>query len=202
MKNYGGLIAGLLLFSGTMAQTGLAVNAGISIPIMCYAAENTGNPNSGYARTGLTFDISYTRPFNATTGFKTMLYYSSHPAGNNTVHSNGSFRMAGLMAGPSLTSADNRKWQCSFSPLAGFSRVWMPQLRVQDQALLFSQQVICFSWGADLSLRYRLSENSFVRLGAGHLNMKPRLDARHTVSAKSEQHIVVVSTAAGIGWQW
>jgi hypothetical protein len=169
---------------------------------MCYASVNTGNPDAGYARTGLIVDISYTHAFNANTGFKTMLYYSSNPSGSNTVQSNGSFRMAGLMAGPSLTSNNNRKWQCSFSPLAGFSRVWTPQLHLQGQPLLYKQSVNCFSWGADLSLRYRISENSFVRLGAGHLNMKPCLDARHTSSAKGEQHIVAVSTSAGIGWQW
>jgi hypothetical protein len=202
MKKSGSWIAGLFLFSSAIAQPGLSVNAGISIPIMCYTSANTGNSNAGYARTGLTLDISYTHPFNATTGFKTLLYFTSNPSGNNTVLSNGPFRMAGLMAGPSLTSNNNRKWQCSFSPLAGFSRVWVPQLRLQGQPLLYAQSVNCFSWGADLSLRYRISENSFLRLGAGHLNMKPRLDARHTTSAKSEQHIVVVSTSAGIGWQW
>ncbi len=200
MKKLSVFLGVLIILLPAAAQTGLSVNAGISIPIMCYASVNPENPDAGFARTGLTIDISYTHPFNAYTGIKTILYYSSNPAGNNLVPATGSFRMAGLMAGPALTTNNQRKWQGFFSPLAGYSRVWTPQLQRQNQPWLYQQAAGCFSWGGEIGLRYRINEKSFIQFGAGHLNMKPKLDGRNTASAKTEQHIVTVSGRAGIGW--
>ncbi len=195
-------LCGQLLVFAAMAQSGLSVNAGISIPVMCYASVNQANPDAGFARPGFYMDISYTYSFTAFSGCKAMFYYASNPAGNHAVPSSGAYRMVGWMAGPSLNTPVNKKWQGSFSPMAGYSRVWTPQLKREDQTWLYKQAAGCFSWGAELMLRYRLNENSFVRVGAGHLNMKPGLKGFENTAAKKEQHIVLVNGIAGIGWQW
>jgi hypothetical protein len=196
------LFINLLLVFVASAQSGLSVNAGISIPVMCYASVNPANPNAGFARPGFYMDIGYTYSFNTISGFNTRFFYASNPAGNQVVPATGSYRMAGWMAGPMLHTPANRKWQGSFSPLAGYSRVWTAQLRREDQPWLYKQAAGCFSWGGELLLRYQLNDNSFLRFGAGHLNMKPRLNAFENAFAKKEQHIVLVNGITGIGWQW
>lgn len=196
------VLCGVIMIFITAAQSGISINAGISIPVMCYASRNPGNPDAGIARPGFYFDIGYTYRLSAFSGVRTLLYYTSNAAGNNRVTSSGAYRLAGWMAGPTLSSRDGRKWQGSFSPLAGYSRVWTPQLQRNNQTWLFKQATGCFSWGGELMLRYQLNDNSYLRFGAGHLNMKPRLDAFNNGTAKQEQHIVLVNGIAGFGWQW
>lgn len=202
MKKSGVSLAAMLLVYMASAQSGLLVNAGISIPVMCYASVNPGNPNAGFARPGFYMDIGYTHTLNAFSGFRTLFYYASNPAGNAAVPATGSYRMAGWMAGPLLNTSASRKWQGSFNPMAGYSRVWTPQLKRENQTWLYKQAAGCFSWGGDFSLQYHISENHFLRLQTGHLNMKPRLDNRNDSRAKGEQHIVLMTLDAGMGWKF
>lgn len=202
MKKFALFLSCLCMVFISTAQSGISVHAGISIPVMCYASGNPGNPDAGIARPGFYFDIGYTYRLSAFSGVRTLLYYTSNAAGNSLVSSSGAYKIAGWMAGPTLSSRDGRKWQGSFSPLAGYSRIWTPQLKRNNQPWLYKQATGCFSWGGELMLRYRLNDNSYLRFGAGHLNMKPHLNGFNTETAKKEQHIVLVNGVAGFGWQW
>ena len=196
------ILTGLYCFLPAAAQNGLSVNAGISIPLMCYKAKDADNPNSGFAATGLHIDISYTHAFNRVAGFRSMLYYAGNPAGNFRVPSYGAYRMAGCMIGPLVTGTINERWSAGFGPLAGYSRVWTPALRRENQPWLYQQATGCFSWGAVTDFNYRINEKNRLHFSTSHLNMKPALKVYGNESAKTEQHIVLLNVKAGISRTW
>ncbi len=186
-------------------KTGLTFSAGINVPLLCFAADDPAIQTSGFAKPGFTFDISYTHRFNFWTGIKTMLYYSSNKAGNRTVPAIAAashYRAIGWMAGPLLCKTFSGKWEAAFSPLAGISKVWTPQLQRQNETWLYKQSASCFSWGGELSLAYFISDKSFLHLKTGHLNMKPQFSLHPGENAKSEQHFVLVNVDAGFGWKF
>ncbi|MBI5373516.1 MAG: hypothetical protein HZA79_15940 [Sphingobacteriales bacterium] len=186
-------------------KSGLSFSAGINVPIMCFAAEDPAIQTSGFAKPGFTLDISYTCRFNTWSGIKTMLYFSSNKAGNSTVPAIAAarhYRAIGWMAGPLLSKPFSGKWEAAFSPLAGISKVWTPQLSRQNETWLYKQSATCFSWGGDLSIAYYINDKSFLHLKTGHLNMTPKFSRHPGENAKSEQHFVLVNVDAGFGWKF
>lgn len=184
-------------------KSGLAFSAGISVPLLCFAAEDPAIQTSGFAKPGFTFDISYTYRFNSWTGIKTMLYYASNKAGNSRVPALAAanhYRAVGWMAGPLLYKSFSGKWEAAFSPLAGISKVWTPELTRQNETWLYKQSAPCFSWGGELSIAYSINEKNSFHLKTGHLNMKPQFSRHPGETAKSEQHFVLVNVDAGWGW--
>jgi len=186
-------------------RSSLSFTAGVNIPIMCYAYKTPAKNTAGFAHTGFSLGLSYTWRLTTHTGLKALVYYAHNKAGTAEVPAlagAGHYRMTGLMLGPRLLGVLGEKWEAGFSPYAGISRVWTPSLSKQELPVLYRQDVFCFSWGGDLSLQYHISENHFLRLQTGHLNMKPRLDNRNDSRAKGEQHIVLMTLDAGMGWKF
>lgn len=212
MKQFICFLSGLLFTCFLPAQdsklphsgSSVGITAGLNIPIMCYASGNVNKNTSGYARTGFILGFYYSYRFSKAAGIKASWYYGENRAGKGTVHTglqNNRYRVSGIMAGPELYQALPGNWELAFCPQAGFSQVWTPQLADEGGVILREQSAGCFSWGGQLNLRYHVNEKFLFHLQTGHLNMKPALPD-HYLDAKAEQHVVLVTVDAGLGWKF
>lgn len=182
-----------------------SVNAGVSVPFLCYGSADINKNTSGFAGLGFTIDISYVYRFSKHTGAAGTVYYCSNKIGSNNVtvlSSSHSYRFFGIMMGPAIIPDLSNRWTLGIAPMAGVARVLTPKLLLQDETLLGENQKTCFAWGSSLALRYHLSGNSFLQLKTDHLNMKPQFKLKAGDAGKGEQHIVVMNVDAGIGWEF
>ncbi|HMU46842.1 MAG TPA: hypothetical protein PKC72_10765 [Chitinophagaceae bacterium] len=204
---------GLMWFASTTAQetnssfdrSFFSVNAGISVPFLCYGSSDINKNTSGFAGLGFTIDISYVYRFSKHVGAAGMVYYCSNKAGNKDVavlSSSHRYRFFGVMTGPALLPDFSDRWTLAIAPMAGVARVLTPKLQLQDETLLNENKKTCFAWGGSLALRYHLSGTSFLQLKTDHLNMKPQFKPKAGDAGKGEQHIVVLNVDAGIGWEF
>lgn len=179
-----------------------SVNAGISVPLLCYRSTDANNRDAGFARTGVRFDMSYGHRFIREAGISAQFFWANNGAGNDAVKSTArNYSYYGLLAGPMLTLKLSEEWSTDLRFLAGLAGVQTPQLMQGSNPWLNIHNVSCFSWGGGAAVRYRLNGNTWLRLEAGHINMKPQFSLKPGDTSKGEQHIVDVNVNAGIGWR-
>ncbi len=179
----------------------ISVNAGIAVPIMCYASNEVNNPDAGFAKPGFIFDFAYAYRFNNTVGLTGSFFYSWNKAGGNgmkAISSPGSYRMIGFLAGPLLNHNFSGRWEGDIRFLAGVSRVFTPALQQGDALWLDKHEATAFTWGGGIGLRYNLDGNAFLQLKADHTNLKPKFNPS-TARGKGDQHIVLMNFDAGVG---
>lgn len=197
----------LLLFlsaTGSAQQTkertafsSVGVTAGLSIPIRCYAARDPGKNTSGYARTGFSLQVDFSRYLNEYAGLKTKLYFVQ----NRLWQGDKSYTVFGWMAGPLFHNRFHPKWDAGLIPQVGISRVFMPGFET-DKGLLPDERAWCFTWGVDLGVQYQAGKNSYILLQGGHLNMKPKLDGLTQLNYRNEQHLLMMTVDAGMRWRF
>lgn len=180
-----------------------SVNAGVSLPLLCYGSDDAGDRDAGFAKPGFRFDVSYGYRFVREAGLAAQFFWSNNKAGNGTVKAEkGQYSYYGLLAGPLLTLKLSDSWSTDFRFLAGIAGVQTPRLLQGNTVWLNDHSVSCFAWGGGMAFRYHLSGTSFLRLEAGHINMKPQFSLRPGDSSKGEQHILDLQINAGLGWKF
>lgn len=179
------------------------VNAGLSLPILCYHGDDVNNRDDGFAKAGFRLDVSYGYRFTREAGISAMLFWANNKAGNNVMKAEkGNYSYYGLLVGPQLTLPFSGSWSTDFRFLAGIAGVQTPLLRQGTNTWLNEHSVSSFAWGGGMALRYQLNGNSWLRFEAGHINMKPQFSLPAGDASKGEQHIVDVNFNAGIGWRF
>ena len=206
------LIAAMYVFSAAAQKNDivegrrsyLVINAGVAVPIMCYASKDVNNPDAGFAKPGFSIDLGYAYRFNKTLGITGSVFYTINKAGSSNVKaitSPGTFRVFGLMAGPVLTANFSDRWAGDVKFLAGIAKTMTPELQYRDETLLNRYGATAFSWGGTAGLRYDLNKHTFLNLQAGHINLKPQFKKKAGETGKGEQHIVLMNFDAGVGWK-
>lgn len=180
-----------------IAFSSVGVTAGLSIPIRCYAARDPGKNTSGYARTGFSLQVDFSRYLNEYAGLKTKLYFAQ----NRLWQGDKSYTVFGWMAGPLLFKRFDSRWEAGLVPLIGISRVFMPGFET-EKGLLPDERAWTFTWGVDLGVQYQASKNSYILLQGGHLNMKPKLDGLTQLDYRNEQHLLMMTVDAGMRWRF
>lgn len=204
------LIAAMSVFSATAQKnvitegrrSYLVINAGVAVPIMCYASKDVNNPDAGFAKPGFNFDLGYAYRFNNTAGITGSVFYTINRAGSGdvkAVSTPGSFRVVGLMAGPVLTANFSGRLTGDIKFIAGIAKTFTPELQYGDETLLNRRNATAFTWGGTAGLRYDLNGHTFLNLQAGHINLKPQFKKKAGETGKSEQHIVLMNFDAGLG---
>jgi hypothetical protein len=186
-------------------RSSVMISAGITVPILCYGSSNVKKESSGFARPGFTIDIQYAYRLGNHAGVAGMLYYCTNRAGKGSIpglSSTGTYRFAGFMAGPFVSSTAGNRWEAALKLMAGEAKAFTPRLQYGEDMLLNKESAACFAWGGGLALRYGLSDRTFLQLKTDHLNMKPQFARKPGEPGKTEQHIVVMNVDAGIGWRF
>ncbi len=180
----------------------LSFNAGVSIPIMCFASENIHDRDAGFAKPGFTLDITYGYRFGQNLGVVGSVFFAGNKTNNNFVQSEGNrgFRYYGIVVGPMASKNFSDRWTGDLRFMAGITKTHSPRLSSGDATILNSDESYSFAWSAGTGLRYHLSEKTFLSIRADHTQMKPKLNSEGAF--KSEQHIVVINVGAGMGIKW
>lgn len=177
----------------------LLFNAGLSIPIVCFASDNHQNAAAGFAKPGFTLEMMYSYRFMDNLGIAGSLFISGNKVrvGSMELPGRQGYTYYGLLIGPMLVKNFSSRWQGDLSFLAGISRVHTPKINYDNAVLMNADKPFAFTWRADAAFRYNLSDNLFLTLYANHTQLKPQLNSDG--AKKTEQHIVVMNFGAGIG---
>lgn len=138
--------------AGEKEKSFFVFNAGISVPIICYASSDINKKTAGFAKVGFTVDISYAYRVSTNAGVTGSVFYCANRAGSKTVTaplSPGSYRFFGCMAGPFVTKNFATRWDADFKMLAGVARVLTPKLQQQDEIVLDENRTTCLHGAAD-----------------------------------------------------
>ena len=182
----------------------LSFHAGVSIPIMCYASTDINNRFAGFAKMGFMVDMSYGYRIGQFFGVAGTVFYSTNKTDTRIVQhptgaGNGRYQYYGIMAGPMLTKNFSEKLDGDFKFLAGIARAHAPKLVHQGETILNKDQSFAVVWNAGASLRYSLSDKTFLSFKVEHTQLKPKFEVPAGENAKGEQHIVVINTDVGFG---
>lgn len=177
-------------------------NAGVSIPIMCFASDNYDNPAAGYARPGFTLDIFYAYRFWENLGVAGSIFFSDNKIKTGMVQAPGKpgYKYYGLLIGPMLSKDFSSRWAGDLRFLTGISRVHTPKITYAETNLMNADEIFAFTWTAGAGIRYNLSENSFLAFRTDHTQLKPQLNSEG--ARKTEQHIIVINLGAGMAIKW
>ena len=81
----------------TEKKSFLSFNAGLSIPVICYASTNIYNKFAGFAKPGFTIDLIYGYRIKQNAGISGMLFYSVNQTDNKIVQGQAT-ELTGTMA--------------------------------------------------------------------------------------------------------
>lgn len=180
----------------------ISFNAGVSIPIMCFASDNYYNTAAGYARPGFTFDLTYGYRFWENLGIAGSIFFSGNNVKTGIVEAPGKpgYKYYGLLIGPMATKDFSSQWSGDIRFLAGVSKVHVPKLIYAETTVMNADKAVAFTWTAGAGVRYNFSGNSFLSFRTDHTQLKPQVNQAGAV--KTEQHIIVINLGAGMGIKW
>lgn len=174
-------------------------NAGLSIPMVCYASDDVNKMNSGYAKSGLIAQADYKYRIFDHLGVGTSLFWANNPVTETTVTEDGEYNYFGLVAGPVIFPGEGRRIQADIHLQAGISNSTMPKIKNGDKVLLNNESAYAFTWAAGFSARFNFDGNAFVSFKVDQTNLKPQFKSN---SVKTEQHMVGLNLLLGIGVKW
>jgi hypothetical protein len=214
MKRVFSIAALALLGSPLIAQTVktdndpksfLTLNAGISLPIICYSRTDLSKNNfAGFARMGFTLELGYGYLFTRNIGIAGKAFYSSNATDSRVVApaSQDHYRYFGVMAGPLVSTGIGGRAHADFQFSAGIARAISPRIVYNNEVLLNHDASTAFAWGGSAGLRYDLTGKTYLSFMAEHTQLKPKFNQhKPDESLKNEQHITVVNFDAGIGFR-
>lgn len=203
------LLCGLLIFTysaGAQQKTSwsglrsvISFHAGVSIPMICFASDDLNNKNAGFAKPGLIAEIEYKYRFLDHFGVGTSFFWANNPVRDGKVTESGEYNYFGLMAGPVFFPGIGKTIQADIHMYGGIANTYMPRINDGDKVLLNNESAYAFTWSAGASARWNFYEKAFVSLKAEQVNLKPQI---RSSSMKTEQHIVGLNIAAGVGLKW
>lgn len=203
------LVCALLIFSmnaGAQQKTSwsrlksvFSFHAGVAIPIICFGSDDVNNNNAAFARPGVIAQVDYKYRLTDHVGIGTCLYWANNGIREGAVTGEGDYNYFGMLAGPVIFPGVGRNIQADIHLYGGLSNAYMPKLNLEDKVLLNNESAYAFTWSAGFSARYNFTGNAFVSFKADQTNLKPQFTSS---SAKTEQHIVGINLAAGVGVKW
>lgn len=178
----------------------ISVNAGVSIPFLCFGSANLNKSSSGFAKPGYSFNLKYGYLFTRNAGLEISVFYSHNPAGNSRLSpGRDGYRYLGIMTGPLFRGKLAAKLYGDITVRGGIAKVFTPRLSDGDAILLDEHEAAAFIWGGGIGLCYDVTGKAYLTLKADHANLKPQFHLKPGETGKTEQHIVAMDISAGVG---
>jgi Outer membrane protein beta-barrel domain len=181
----------------------LSFNAGISVPLICYAKTDISKNNfAGFAKMGFTLEVSYGYLLAKNIGITGKAFYSGNKTDLHVLQASGydNYKYFGFMTGPLISAVLSSKTSADFQFTGGIARAFSPKMVYRNEILMNKDASTNFVWSAGADFRYDLSDKTFFVFKADHTQLKPKFNNHvPNESLKDEQHIVVMNFDAGFG---
>jgi hypothetical protein len=181
----------------------LSFNAGISVPIICYAKTDLSKNNfAGFAKMGFTLEVNYRYLFTKSIGIAGKAFYASNKTDLRVLQSSGHDRYTyfGFMSGPLISAGLSSRVRTDFQITGGIARAISPRILYRNEVLMNKDASTTFVWSCGAGLSYDLSGSTFLTFRTDQTQLKPKFN-KHVPdeSLKDEQHIVVMTVDSGFG---
>lgn len=224
MKKVFVLVAALLVCFVVTAQekrvvnemkSAFSFNIGPSFPISDFASNNAGEPNAGYAKTGINLNLNYDYMFEKHVGISFNALYGSHKMdhkiitdfmeldvpGADVTH----YQYVGLLAGPVFTGTVSPKANINFKLLGGVGRARSPQATYQGEIFAKQDWASSFAWRVNSDMRFNVANNIFFMVDLSYTQMRPDFNIilmpneTNPETISMEMHVSTINLNAGVG---
>lgn len=191
------------------------LNIGPSVSIGDFASNNVGEPNAGYAKTGVNLNLNYDYMFEKYVGISFDGLYGSHKMDPNVVKAYYGtdvpgidlthYEYIGLLAGPVFTGTLSPNANVNFKLMGGVARARTPQAIYQGDVYFKQDWASSFAWRLNSDFRFNISKNTFFMVDFSYTQMRPDFNIiinpneANSETLLKEMHVNTLNLNAGVG---
>ena len=222
MRTVLSIFAALLITGTVMAQenetpaekkNSLTFHMGPTFPLGDFLSKKLDNSDAGFAKTGITLDVSYQRLFDDNIGLAANVFYNMNGLDikkaeeqyNLTGLKMDHWQFVGVTVGPSFGFAPSTKTRMDFRVMGGFAKANSPEINFDGTLMLKEDWSTSAVFQAGTNMRTDVSSKVYFFSGLDYKYLKPTFDVvmgDGSTGDPVKQTMSVLNLTIGLGFKF